>query len=83
MTMQHAELARMLSPARLSTVANGDQFYSYTAVFRVTAWTGTPTPDGTELAEARFFALSDAGHWPPLTRLGEVARALLTGQAHV
>ena len=76
--VKSARLLTMLSPAALSTVANGDQFYSYTAVFLVTDWAGVPTPDGHEIAEARFFA---APHWPALTRLGEVARAWVTDPA--
>lgn len=78
LTLHAAELCIMLSPAGLSTIANGDQFYSYTAVFRVTGWSGTPTPDGQEIAEARFFAPDG---WPPLTRLGSVARTLLDSAA--
>ncbi|GAA5513789.1 NADH pyrophosphatase [Deinococcus carri] len=75
LTLHHAELLDMLSPDRLAQVANGDQFYSYTALFRVTGWSGDPVPDGVEIAEARFFALDDL---PPLTRLGEKAREVLT-----
>lgn len=66
----------MLDPARLSQAANGDQFYSYTALFIVTAWTGTPRPDGVEIAEAQWVV---PGQWPPLTRLGEEARRLVEG----
>ncbi len=68
------ELLEMLSPAGLAQVANGDQFYGYTALFRVTEWSGTPVPDGMEIAEARFFALNDL---PPLNRLGRKAQAWL------
>lgn len=69
------ELLEMLSPVALAQVANGDQFYSYTALFRVTEWSGTPVPDGVEIAETRFFCF---GELPPLTRLGCKAQAWLT-----
>jgi 8-oxo-dGTP pyrophosphatase MutT (NUDIX family) len=65
------ELLELLSPTELAQVANGDQFYSYTALFRVTEWRGTPVPDGVEIAEARFFSAHDL---PPLTRLGRRAQ---------
>ncbi|QFP77270.1 NUDIX hydrolase [Deinococcus sp. AJ005] len=68
------ELLEMLSPVALAQVANGDQFYSYTALFRVTDWSGTPVPDCMEIAEARFFSLNDL---PPLNRLGHKAQAWL------
>ncbi|CAM3680898.1 NUDIX domain-containing protein [Deinococcus frigens] len=68
------ELLEMLSPEQLAQVANGDQFYSYTALFRVTEWSGTPVPDGVEIAEARFFSLGDL---PPLNRLGRKAQEWL------
>lgn len=68
------ELLELLSPAGLAQVANGDEFYAYTALFRVSDWSGTPVPDGVEIAEARFFSLDDL---PPLTRLGQKARAWL------
>ncbi len=68
------KLLEMLSPIALAQVANGDQFYSYTALFRVTEWSGTPVPDGMEIAEAQFFWLD---HLPPLTRLGRKAQEWL------
>lgn len=74
LTLRRAELLDVLSPASLSRVANGDAFYSYTALFRVTEWSGTPRPDGVEIAEARFFPLDNL---PLLTRLGEKARDVL------
>ncbi|WP_175607465.1 hypothetical protein [Deinococcus marmoris] len=55
-------------------MANGDHFYSYTALFRVTGWSGTPVPDSLEIADAQFFSLD---HLPPLTRLGRKAQAWL------
>lgn len=64
----------LLSPAGLAQVANGDEFYAYTALFRVSDWSGTPVPDGVEIAEARFFSPDDL---PPLTRLGQKAKAWL------
>lgn len=51
---------------------NGHEFYMYTALFRVTAWSGTPTPDGLEEAELRFFA---SHQLPPLA--GPVGRRLV------
>ena len=75
LTLHRARLLDMLSPAGLSRVANGDEFYSYTALFRVTGWSGTPRPDGVEIAEARFFPLHSL---PPLNRLGEKARDVLS-----
>ena len=74
LTLHRAELLDMLSPDSLSRVANGDEFYPYTALFRVTKWSGTPRPDRVEIAEARFFPLNSL---PPLTRLGEKARDVL------
>ena len=68
------ELLEMLSPIALAQMANGGQFYSYTALFRVTEWNGTPVPDGVEIAEARFFSLNAL---PSLTRLGSKARQWL------
>lgn len=67
-------LLELLSPARLAWVANGDEFYAYTALFRVTGWSGTPVPDGVEIAEARFFSVNDL---PPLNRLGRKAQPWL------
>ncbi|MHA0034892.1 NUDIX hydrolase [Deinococcus sp. PESE-13] len=74
LTVQAAEFLELLEPEGLSRVANGDEFYSYTALYRVTAWAGTPVPDGIEIAEARFFSLSE---FPPLTRLGRKAREVV------
>ena len=51
---------------------NGHEFYMYTALFRVTAWSGTPTPDGLEGEELRFFAPHEL---PPLA--GPVGRRLV------
>lgn len=34
---------------------NGDEFYTYTALYRVTAWSGTPEPDSVEFAALAFF----------------------------
>ena len=78
LTVQAAEFLELLDPEKLSRAANGDEFYSYTALYRVTAWTGTPIPDGVEIAEARFFFL---GEFPPLTRLGQKARELMSSPA--
>ena len=51
---------------------NGHEFYMYTTLFRVTAWSGTPTPDGLEGAELQFFAPQEL---PPLA--GPVGRRLV------
>ena len=51
---------------------NGHEFYMYTALFRVTAWSGTPTPDGLEGAELQFFAPHQL---PPLA--GPVGKRLV------
>jgi ADP-ribose pyrophosphatase YjhB (NUDIX family) len=70
--VQSAQLLAVVSGAHtFKHIQNGDEFYMYTAVFRVTAWTGTPTPDGHESEELRFFAIDDL---PPLA--GPVGRRL-------
>ena len=60
---------------------NGHEFYMYTALFRVTSWYETPTPDGHESEELRFFPPDDlpvlAG--PVGKRLGEMLKAGLSG----
>lgn len=51
-----AELLEMHSgQERFFTLANGDQFYMYTALYRVMDWAGEPVPDGVEIEELRFF----------------------------
>ena len=74
LTVHAAGLLELLDPPGLSRVDNGDQFYAYTALYRVTHWEGAPTPDGEEIAEARFYV---PGDFPALTRLGERARSLM------
>lgn len=74
LTVQATEFVELLEPEGLSRLANGDEFYSYTALYLVTAWTGTPVPDGVEIAEARFFPPDD---FPLLTRLGRKAQELV------
>lgn len=74
LSLGRVELLELLSPAGLARVANGDEFYAYTALFRVTEWSGTPVPDGVEIAEARFFSRNDL---PPLNRLGRKAQQWL------
>ena len=56
---------------------NGHEFYMYTALFRVTAWSGTPTPDGHESEELSFFSPGDlpALAGPVGRRLSEMLRA--------
>ena len=75
--VHRAELLTVLGgPEHHHLLANGDEFYSYSAVYAVREWSGTPTPDGIEGAELRFFA------WDALpARMGPVgrrARALLS-----
>lgn len=49
-----AELLDLLvTPHR--QLANGDEAYFYTAVYRVTEWRGTPIADGVEGVELAFF----------------------------
>ncbi|GGR04603.1 hypothetical protein GCM10008957_16860 [Deinococcus ruber] len=68
--MQRAELLTVLGgPEHHHLLANGDEFYSYSAVYAVRQWSGTPTPDGVEGAELRFFA------WDTLpAQMGPVGR---------
>jgi 8-oxo-dGTP pyrophosphatase MutT (NUDIX family) len=40
-----------------TTYPNGDQIQPYSTAFLVDEWTGTPTPDGNESLELRFFPL--------------------------
>lgn len=72
LTVTDAHLIDLLGPAGLSEDPNGDQFYTYTAAYRVTGWHGTPQPDGHELADLRLFPRADLPHLP-LTRLGHAA----------
>ncbi|WP_412028288.1 NUDIX hydrolase [Deinococcus yunweiensis] len=65
-----AELLNVVSgPDTYRRLANDHEFYAYTALYRVTAWSGTPQPDGVEIAELSFFAPHTL---PPLG--GPVAR---------
>jgi ADP-ribose pyrophosphatase YjhB (NUDIX family) len=55
-----SELLTVISgPETFVRLPNGDEFYQYSAVYRVTGWTGEPVPDGSEGTELRFFALAD------------------------
>lgn len=74
LTVTDAHLLDLLGPAQLSEAPNGDQFYAYTAAYRVTGWHGAPQPDGHELAELRFWPRADLPRLP-LTRLGRAALA--------
>lgn len=74
LTVTAAHLLDLLGPAQLSEAPNGDQFYAYTAAYRVTGWHGAPQPDGHELAELRFWPRADLPRLP-LTRLGRAALA--------
>ena len=67
-----AELLAVVSVEQtFKHLGNGDRFFMYTAVFRVTVWSGTPVPDGTESEELGFFPLRAL---PPLA--GPVGRRL-------
>ncbi len=58
LTFERAELLTVLGgPDTFNRVANGDEFFAYTAVYRVQDWFGVPTADGEEGLELRFFAL--------------------------
>ncbi|WP_155298264.1 NUDIX domain-containing protein [Deinococcus kurensis] len=74
LTVTGAHLLELLGPAQLSEAPNGDQFYAYTAAYRVTGWHGAPQPDGHELAELRFWPRADLPRLP-LTGLGRAALA--------
>ena len=72
LVVQGAELLDVVSGAQtFKRLDNGHEFYSYTALFRVTHWSGTPIPDGLEGEELRFFAPHAL---PPLA--GPVGRRL-------
>ena len=54
--VQSAELLDVVSGAQtFKHLPNG---HMYTALFRVTQWSGTPVPDGVESGALRFFALN-------------------------
>lgn len=53
-----AELLTLLTTP-LRTLPNGHRVSFYTAVYRVTEWSGVPVPDGVEGTELRFFAPDD------------------------
>ncbi|WP_309570403.1 NUDIX domain-containing protein [Deinococcus sp.] len=58
--VQSAHLLEVISgPDTHHRLANGHEFYAYTALYRVTAWSGTPEPDGVEIAALAFFAPDD------------------------
>lgn len=72
--VHEAELLTVVSGAQtFHRLGNGHAFYAYTALFRVTRWSGTPLPDGLESEELRFFAPAAL---PPLA--GPVGRRLAT-----
>ena len=75
--VQRAELLTVLGgPEHHHLLENGDEFYSYSAVYAVREWSGTPTPDGEEGEELRFFPWNALpAHMGPV---GRRARALLT-----
>ncbi|WP_295820369.1 NUDIX domain-containing protein [uncultured Deinococcus sp.] len=52
-----ADLLDVVSgPDTYRRLANDHEFYAYTALCRVTVWSGNPQPDGVEIAELSFFA---------------------------
>ena len=62
----------------LRTLSNGHRASFYTALYRVTEWEGTPTPDGTEVARLEWFA---ADALPPMRGyIGRWAADWLRGQ---
>lgn len=64
LTVERAELLGVVSGEHtFKRIGNGDEFFMYTAVYLVRGWSGTPTPDGEESEELRFFPL---GALPPL-----------------
>lgn len=70
LTVEGAELLGVVSGEHtFKRIVNGDEFYMYTAVYLVRGWSGTPTPDGEESEELRFFPLDAL---PPLA--GPVGR---------
>jgi len=70
--VHEAELLEVVSGVQtFHCLDNGHAFYMYTALYRVTRWSGTPTPDGLEGEELRFFPVHAL---PPLA--GPVGRRL-------
>jgi ADP-ribose pyrophosphatase YjhB (NUDIX family) len=70
--VESAEFLTVVSGAHtFKHLPNGHEFYMYTALYRVTQWSGRPTPDGIEGEELRFFPVSAL---PPLA--GPVGRRL-------
>ena len=71
LTFERAELLTVLGgPDTFHRTASGDEFYGYTAVYRVQDWQGVPVPDGEEGVALRFFApealpaqLGGVGRW--------------------
>jgi 8-oxo-dGTP pyrophosphatase MutT (NUDIX family) len=72
-------------PKHYTTYPNGDEIQPVTTAFLVEKWTGTPTPDGDESLDLRFFPL-DALPPPEMiisphrTALDDLTRFLETGQ---
>ncbi len=82
LVVQAADLLAVVSGEQtFHRLQNGHEFYMYTALFRVTAWSGTPTPDGHESEELRFFAPDGlpALAGPVGRRLAEMLKAELAG----
>lgn len=60
-----AELITLLTTP-LRTLSNGHRASFYTALYRVTHWSGTPTADGVETAHLEWFHVQDL---PPIRGL--------------
>lgn len=61
-------------PGTYQRLPNGDEYYQVSAVYVVRQWEGTPTPDGPEGRELRFFPLVAL---PPLGPVDTQALQLL------
>ncbi len=60
LTPHDPELLTVISgPQTYQRLPGGDEFYQVVAVYLVRRWTGTPTPDGDEGTELRFFGLRE------------------------
>ena len=72
-------------PKHDTTYPNGDQIQPVTTAFLVEEWTGTPTPDGDESLDLRFFPLDalpppDMIITPHRTALQDLQQFLETGE---
>jgi 8-oxo-dGTP pyrophosphatase MutT (NUDIX family) len=72
------------NPRYTTTYPNGDMVQPFTIGFLVDEWSGTPTPDGDESLQLRFFAPdtlppAEQLHPPHRTAVRDVLRFLETG----